>query len=165
MKRPSLPMISFAHDSPQTQRASCSIWRKLRFSDTHVITIGLGIWGHCRDKVRSFSHSQAISLQPIFLSSISAGRQLAWNTAIPLVLFVWLSSAFWASLPLMGWGHYDYEPLGTCCTLDHSRGDRWGGTCSFKDHFHRDLDFKLLWEGCSSWKLNWNNVNFWGNPK
>ncbi|XP_057626775.1 RPE-retinal G protein-coupled receptor isoform X3 [Chionomys nivalis] len=51
-------------------------------------------------------------------------RQLAWNTAIPLVLFVWLSSAFWASLPLMGWGHYDYEPLGTCCTLDYSRGDR-----------------------------------------
>ncbi|XP_035308074.1 RPE-retinal G protein-coupled receptor isoform X4 [Cricetulus griseus] len=51
-------------------------------------------------------------------------KQLAWNTAIPLVLFVWLSSAFWASLPLMGWGHYDYEPLGTCCTLDYSRGDR-----------------------------------------
>ncbi|XP_059130537.1 RPE-retinal G protein-coupled receptor isoform X1 [Peromyscus eremicus] len=51
-------------------------------------------------------------------------RQLAWNTAIPLVMFVWLSSAFWASLPLMGWGHYDYEPLGTCCTLDYSRRDR-----------------------------------------
>ncbi|XP_021037996.1 RPE-retinal G protein-coupled receptor isoform X3 [Mus caroli] len=51
-------------------------------------------------------------------------RQLAWDTAIPLVLFVWLSSAFWASLPLMGWGHYDYEPVGTCCTLDYSRGDR-----------------------------------------
>ncbi|XP_076787607.1 RPE-retinal G protein-coupled receptor isoform X2 [Arvicanthis niloticus] len=51
-------------------------------------------------------------------------RQLAWDTAIPLVLFVWLSSAFWASLPLMGWGHYDYEPVGTCCTLDYSKGDR-----------------------------------------
>ncbi|XP_012503462.1 PREDICTED: RPE-retinal G protein-coupled receptor isoform X1 [Propithecus coquereli] len=50
--------------------------------------------------------------------------QLAWNTAISLVLFVWLSSAFWAALPLLGWGHYDYEPLGTCCTLDYSRGDR-----------------------------------------
>ncbi|XP_026252841.1 RPE-retinal G protein-coupled receptor isoform X3 [Urocitellus parryii] len=50
--------------------------------------------------------------------------QLAWNTAIPLVLFVWLSSTFWAALPLLGWGHYDYEPLGTCCTLDYSRGDR-----------------------------------------
>nr|XP_004658063.2 RPE-retinal G protein-coupled receptor isoform X2 [Jaculus jaculus] len=50
--------------------------------------------------------------------------QLAWSTAIALVLFVWLSSAFWAALPLLGWGHYDYEPLGTCCTLDYSKGDR-----------------------------------------
>ncbi|XP_011353644.1 RPE-retinal G protein-coupled receptor isoform X2 [Pteropus vampyrus] len=50
--------------------------------------------------------------------------RLAWNTAVSLVLFVWLSSAFWAALPLLGWGHYDYEPLGTCCTLDYSRRDR-----------------------------------------
>ncbi|XP_036905256.1 RPE-retinal G protein-coupled receptor isoform X2 [Sturnira hondurensis] len=47
--------------------------------------------------------------------------RLAWDTAVSLVLFVWLSSAFWAALPLLGWGHYDYEPLGTCCTLDYSR--------------------------------------------
>ncbi|XP_014644534.1 PREDICTED: RPE-retinal G protein-coupled receptor [Ceratotherium simum simum] len=50
--------------------------------------------------------------------------RLAWNTAIFLVFFVWLSSAFWAAMPLLGWGHYDYEPLGTCCTLDYSKGDR-----------------------------------------
>ncbi|XP_057361832.1 RPE-retinal G protein-coupled receptor isoform X3 [Manis pentadactyla] len=50
--------------------------------------------------------------------------QLAWNTALSVVLCVWLSSAFWAALPLLGWGHYDYEPLGTCCMLDYSRGDR-----------------------------------------
>ncbi|KAK2098368.1 hypothetical protein P7K49_023819 [Saguinus oedipus] len=50
--------------------------------------------------------------------------QLAWNSAISLVLFVWLSSTFWAAFPLLGWGHYDYEPLGTCCTLDYSKGDR-----------------------------------------
>nr|KAF6394828.1 retinal G protein coupled receptor [Molossus molossus] len=50
--------------------------------------------------------------------------RLAWSTAVSLVVFVWLSSAFWAALPLLGWGHYDYEPLGTCCTLDYSRGDR-----------------------------------------
>ncbi|XP_043782920.1 RPE-retinal G protein-coupled receptor isoform X1 [Cervus elaphus] len=54
----------------------------------------------------------------------SEGSRLDWNTAVSLVLFVWLSSAFWAALPLLGWGHYDYEPLGTCCTLDYSRGDR-----------------------------------------
>ncbi|XP_004641306.1 RPE-retinal G protein-coupled receptor [Octodon degus] len=50
--------------------------------------------------------------------------QLTWSTAVPLVFFVWLSSIFWAALPLLGWGHYDYEPLGTCCTLDYSKGDR-----------------------------------------
>ncbi|XP_069316808.1 RPE-retinal G protein-coupled receptor isoform X3 [Eulemur rufifrons] len=50
--------------------------------------------------------------------------QLSWSTAISLVLFVWLSSAFWAALPLLGWGHYNYEPLGTCCILDYSRRDR-----------------------------------------
>ncbi|XP_016048353.2 RPE-retinal G protein-coupled receptor isoform X2 [Erinaceus europaeus] len=50
--------------------------------------------------------------------------QLAWNTAVFLVFFVWVSSVFWAALPLLGWGHYDYEPLGTCCTLDYSSGDR-----------------------------------------
>ncbi|XP_012887533.1 PREDICTED: RPE-retinal G protein-coupled receptor isoform X1 [Dipodomys ordii] len=49
---------------------------------------------------------------------------LGWDTAVSLVIFVWLSSAFWAALPLLGWGHYNYEPLGTCCTLDYSRGDR-----------------------------------------
>ncbi|XP_008147352.2 RPE-retinal G protein-coupled receptor [Eptesicus fuscus] len=50
--------------------------------------------------------------------------RLAWSTAVSLVLFVWLSSAFWAALPLLGWGHYDYEPLGTCCSLGYPRGDR-----------------------------------------
>uniref|UniRef100_A0A8C6FSY6 RPE-retinal G protein-coupled receptor n=1 Tax=Moschus moschiferus TaxID=68415 RepID=A0A8C6FSY6_MOSMO len=51
-------------------------------------------------------------------------NRLDWNTAVSLVFFVWLSSAFWAALPLLGWGRYDYEPLGTCCTLDYSKGDR-----------------------------------------
>ncbi|XP_004713097.1 RPE-retinal G protein-coupled receptor [Echinops telfairi] len=50
--------------------------------------------------------------------------QFTWSSASTLVLFMWLSSAFWAALPLLGWGHYDYEPLGTCCTLDYSKGDR-----------------------------------------
>ncbi|XP_037351433.1 RPE-retinal G protein-coupled receptor isoform X1 [Talpa occidentalis] len=50
--------------------------------------------------------------------------RLAWNMAVFLVFGVWLSSAFWAALPLLGWGHYDYEPLGTCCTLNYAKGDR-----------------------------------------
>ncbi|XP_066206378.1 RPE-retinal G protein-coupled receptor isoform X3 [Saccopteryx leptura] len=58
------------------------------------------------------------------LLPVHTGCGLAWNTAVSLVIFVWLSSAFWATLPLLGWGHYDYEPLGTCCTLDYSGGDR-----------------------------------------
>lgn len=33
-------------------------------------------------------------------------------------------AAFWAAMPLIGWGEYDYEPLRTCCTLDYSKGDR-----------------------------------------
>lgn len=122
MRRPLLPMISFAHHSPQMQRGSCSVWRKLRFKDTHAISIGLGIWGLCS---HILFHVVKLSLyNQSFFPLSHAGRQLEWNTSIPLVLFVWLSSAFWASLPLMGWGHYDYEPLGTCCTLDYSRGDR-----------------------------------------
>nr|XP_058155625.1 RPE-retinal G protein-coupled receptor isoform X2 [Dasypus novemcinctus] len=51
-------------------------------------------------------------------------RRLAWSTAGCLVLCLWMAAAFWAALPLLGWGLYDYEPLGTCCTLDYSRGDR-----------------------------------------
>ncbi|XP_006901086.1 PREDICTED: RPE-retinal G protein-coupled receptor [Elephantulus edwardii] len=50
--------------------------------------------------------------------------KLVWSSASILVLFIWLSSAFWAALPILGWGHYDYEPLRTCCTLDYTTGDR-----------------------------------------
>lgn len=53
-----------------------------------------------------------------------AGSQLAQTTAASLVLFVWLSLAFWAALPLLGWGHYDYKPLGICCSLGYVRGNR-----------------------------------------
>ncbi|XP_056327547.1 retinal G protein coupled receptor a [Danio aesculapii] len=50
--------------------------------------------------------------------------KLQWSSAITLVLFTWLFTAFWAAMPLFGWGEYDYEPLRTCCTLDYSKGDR-----------------------------------------
>ncbi|XP_019411866.1 PREDICTED: RPE-retinal G protein-coupled receptor [Crocodylus porosus] len=51
-------------------------------------------------------------------------RQVHWSTSISLVIFVWLFSAFWSVMPLLGWGEYNYEPLRTCCTLDYSKGDR-----------------------------------------
>ncbi|XP_028296159.1 opsin-5 [Gouania willdenowi] len=31
---------------------------------------------------------------------------------------VWLYAAFWATMPLVGWGNYAPEPFGTSCTLD-----------------------------------------------
>ncbi|KAA8583754.1 hypothetical protein FQN60_014962 [Etheostoma spectabile] len=50
--------------------------------------------------------------------------KLQWSSAISLTVFIWLFAAFWAAMPLVGWGEYDYEPLRTCCTLDYSKGDR-----------------------------------------
>ncbi|XP_056616036.1 retinal G protein coupled receptor a [Triplophysa dalaica] len=50
--------------------------------------------------------------------------KLQWSGAIGLAIFIWLFTAFWAAMPLIGWGEYDYEPLRTCCTLDYSKGDR-----------------------------------------
>ncbi|MEQ2183116.1 hypothetical protein GOODEAATRI_029343, partial [Goodea atripinnis] len=52
------------------------------------------------------------------------GTKLQWSSAISLAAFVWMFAAFWAAMPLIGWGEYDYEPLRTCCTLDYSKGDR-----------------------------------------
>ncbi|KPP74749.1 retinal G protein coupled receptor b-like [Scleropages formosus] len=51
-------------------------------------------------------------------------QELPWPTAVTMVVIVWVLAVFWSSLPLKGWGVYDFEPLGTCCTLDYSKGDR-----------------------------------------
>uniref|UniRef100_A0A4W3IAF8 Opsin-5 n=2 Tax=Callorhinchus milii TaxID=7868 RepID=A0A4W3IAF8_CALMI len=32
--------------------------------------------------------------------------------------FIWFYAAFWATMPLVGWGNYAPEPFGTSCTLD-----------------------------------------------
>ncbi|XP_076831439.1 retinal G protein coupled receptor a isoform X2 [Brachyhypopomus gauderio] len=50
--------------------------------------------------------------------------KLQWTRVITLAVFIWFFAAFWAAMPLIGWGEYDYEPLRTCCTLDISKGDR-----------------------------------------
>lgn len=55
-----------------------------------------------------------------------SGTKLQWSSAITLAVFIWLFTAFWSAMPLIGWGEYDYEPLRTCCTLDYSKGDRYG---------------------------------------
>ncbi|KAM9803820.1 retinal G protein coupled receptor a [Neosynchiropus ocellatus] len=67
-----------------------------------------------------------------FIASIAWDRyhqyctrtKLQWSSAITLAIFIWLFTAFWSAMPLIGWGVYDYEPLRTCCTLDYTKGDR-----------------------------------------
>ncbi|XP_075999632.1 retinal G protein coupled receptor b [Genypterus blacodes] len=51
-------------------------------------------------------------------------QKLFWSTTITMSCIIWGLSIFWAAVPLMGWGVYDFEPMGTCCTLDYTRGDR-----------------------------------------
>ncbi|XP_062323488.1 opsin-5 [Osmerus eperlanus] len=46
------------------------------------------------------------------------GTWLKRHHAFLCLLFVWLYAAFWASMPLVGWGSYAPEPFGTSCTLD-----------------------------------------------
>ncbi|XP_043534965.1 retinal G protein coupled receptor a [Chiloscyllium plagiosum] len=50
--------------------------------------------------------------------------RLQWNSTVTILAIIWGFAGFWASMPLFGWGEYDYEPLRTCCTLDYSKGDR-----------------------------------------
>ncbi|XP_049614867.1 retinal G protein coupled receptor b [Syngnathus scovelli] len=51
-------------------------------------------------------------------------QKLFWTTAMVMSVIIWILSIFWAAVPLMGWGVYDFEPMRTCCTLDYTRGDR-----------------------------------------
>ncbi|XP_003744578.1 visual pigment-like receptor peropsin [Galendromus occidentalis] len=39
------------------------------------------------------------------------------------VILIWCFSLFWASLPLVGWSRYYYEPYGTACTIDWQTND------------------------------------------
>lgn len=72
----------------------------------------------------------------LFLS----GTKLQWSSAITLAVFVWLFTAFWSAMPLIGWGEYDYEPLRTCCTLDYSKGDRY---CAFTSTLHYAIKINI----------------------
>lgn len=69
------------------------------------------------------------------LTLFSSGTKLQWSSAITLAVFVWLFTAFWSAMPLIGWGEYDYEPLRTCCTLDYSKGDRY---CTHSSQCYQD---------------------------
>lgn len=54
-----------------------------------------------------------------FLSFFSLlGTWLQRHHVFLCLLFVWVYAAFWATMPLIGWGNYAPEPFGTSCTLD-----------------------------------------------
>jgi retinal G protein coupled receptor len=52
------------------------------------------------------------------------GQKLFWSTTVTMCCIVWVLSVFWAALPLIGWGVYDFEPMRVGCTLDYTIGDR-----------------------------------------
>lgn len=49
---------------------------------------------------------------------LSYGTWLKRHHAFLVLVFIWVYAAFWATMPLVGWGHYAPEPFGTSCTLD-----------------------------------------------
>lgn len=53
----------------------------------------------------------------LVVSSI-LGTWLKRHHAFLCLGFVWIYAAFWAIMPLVGWGNYAPEPFGTSCTLD-----------------------------------------------
>lgn len=84
---------------------------------------------HCNSNVQSSSRLSAGLISRLIhiscFSTLPPGTKLQWSSAITLAVFIWLFTAFWSAMPLIGWGEYDYEPLRTCCTLDYTKGDRW----------------------------------------
>ncbi|KAM6964938.1 opsin-5 [Aplochiton taeniatus] len=46
------------------------------------------------------------------------GTWLKRQHAFVCLVMVWFYAAFWATMPLVGWGNYAPEPFGTSCTLD-----------------------------------------------
>ncbi|XP_037660994.1 RPE-retinal G protein-coupled receptor isoform X2 [Choloepus didactylus] len=136
-----LTLFSFCK-TPELQRPSHLLVLSLALADSGVSLNALlaatasllGRWPHGSDSCQAHGFQGfATALASISSSAAIAWEryrhhctrsQLSWSTAGSLVLCVWLSSVFWAALPILGWGHYDYEPLGTCCTLGYSRGDR-----------------------------------------
>ncbi|XP_066266905.1 visual pigment-like receptor peropsin [Branchiostoma lanceolatum] len=46
-----------------------------------------------------------------------------YNTYGVMAALGWLFAAFWAALPLVGWGEYALEPSGTACTINWRKND------------------------------------------
>ncbi|XP_033931232.1 opsin-5 [Pseudochaenichthys georgianus] len=60
-----------------------------------------------------------VSLDRYFkICHLRYGTWLKRSHAFLCLAFVWAYAAFWATMPLVGWGNYAPEPFGTSCTLD-----------------------------------------------
>ncbi|KAJ8339903.1 hypothetical protein SKAU_G00345360 [Synaphobranchus kaupii] len=60
-----------------------------------------------------------VSLDRYFkICHLRYGTWLKRRHAFLAMVFIWLYAAFWATMPLVGWGNYAPEPFGTSCTLD-----------------------------------------------
>lgn len=92
------------------------------------------------------------------MAMLLLGTKLQWSSAITLAVFIWLFCAFWAAMPLIGWGEYDYEPLRTCCTLDYSKGDRCGSYKHLSRSGKRGCGLTLFC--CTFLLLNRNYVSY-----
>lgn len=86
------------------------------------------IYLHCNKKNKAIKMFNSICVIIKHLACIQsdccAGQKLFWSTTVTMCSIIWILSIFWAAVPLMGWGVYDFEPMRTCCTLDYTRGDR-----------------------------------------
>lgn len=62
------------------------------------------------------------------LFSMVPGTWLKRHHAFLCLALVWAYAAFWATMPLVGWGSYAPEPFGTSCTLDWwlAQASVWG---------------------------------------
>ncbi|ROL43425.1 Opsin-5 [Anabarilius grahami] len=47
-----------------------------------------------------------------------SGTWFKRHHAFLALVFTWIYAAFWATMPVVGWGNYAPEPFGTSCTLD-----------------------------------------------
>lgn len=61
---------------------------------------------------------QLHSFSPLVHHTSLLGTWLKRHHAFLCLAFVWVYAAFWATMPLIGWGSYAPEPFGTSCTLD-----------------------------------------------
>uniref|UniRef100_A0A4W4GZ38 G-protein coupled receptors family 1 profile domain-containing protein n=1 Tax=Electrophorus electricus TaxID=8005 RepID=A0A4W4GZ38_ELEEL len=60
-------------------------------------------------------------------------QKMVWSTSLTLSTIMWSLAVFWAALtlPFIGWGVLDYEPMKVGCTLYYTTGDRICKTTCF----------------------------------